>query len=279
MISEKEVGVVAKQNRTRTFKVGGVPAGQAYDEFDAVVRIPKGERLADSRKTDGWSRGFTPKSSDKGPEHVEIRLKGEVDSPEPEVVYVTEYLETPRREPTASQQAAADFLSRFIEDLYEALKPVVAHWIRTRAVPAVKAKCDEFRQKRQDRKATKMLRADASEPAVLDEATSQHVATAPSEPTIAVTSEQFQELFMTWLGREDAQQALWQAIANAKIEDGDAAILAWQRSLDELSPPQRTERVGEILSSNPAILEGLGRLLTAGCPVEVTESVPQRAEA
>lgn len=80
--------------------------------------------------------------------HVEIRLKDETDAQldrEPDVVYVAEYMEPPRRELTASEQAAADFLSRVFEDLYEALRPVVAHWFRTRVVPAVKAKRDEFR--------------------------------------------------------------------------------------------------------------------------------------
>ncbi len=37
--------------------------GVEYDERDAVVRIPKGGRLADSRKTDGWSRGYTPSTA------------------------------------------------------------------------------------------------------------------------------------------------------------------------------------------------------------------------
>lgn len=256
-------------------------ADEDYIEVDAVVRVPKGERLADSRKTEGWHRGFTPKSADKGPEHVEIRLKDGADEQldqEPEVVYVTEYVEAPRRELTPSEQAAADFLSRVLEDLYEALKPVVVRWLRTRAIPAMKAKRAELRQKRQDRKAAKALRANPSEPAEHDEATAQHVDTVPAESTITVTSEQFQDLFMTWLGREDAQQALWEAIANARIEDGDAATIAWQRNLAELSPQERTERVGEILSSNPAILQGLGRLLT-GAPLPVTESAPRRAEA
>ena len=255
-------------------------ADEEYDEVDAVVRIPKGERLADSRKTEGWSRGFTPKSTDKGPEHVEIRLKDVADAqldPEPEVVYVIECVEAPQRELTASQQATADFVSRVLEDLYEALKPVVAHWFRTRAVPAMRAKRAELRQKRQDRKAMKALRPNASEEAENDESTSQ-VATVPGEPVITVTSEQFQDLFMTWLGREDAQQALWEAIANAHIEDGDVATIAWQRNLAELSPQERTERVGEILSSNPTLLQGLGRLLTEG-PLPVTESAPRRAEA
>lgn len=256
-------------------------ADDEYDEVDAVVRIPKGERLADSRKTEGWSRGFTPKSSDKGPEHVEIRLKDAADADldqEPEVIYVPEYVESPQRELTPSQQATADFLSRITEDLYEALKPVVAHWFRARVVPAVKIKRKELKQKRQDRKAEKALRSNASESVEEQEATSQEVAAVSSQPTITVTSGQFQDLFMTWLAREDAQQMLWQAIANAQIEDGDAATLAWQQSLAELSPRERSERVGESLSSNPAILEGLGRLLTASLPLEAAEADAQRAD-
>ena len=56
---------------------------------------------------------------------------------------------------------------------------------------------------------------------------------------------------MTWLAREDAQQMLWQAIASAHIEDGDAATLAWQRNLAELSPQERSERVGRSSPATP----------------------------
>lgn len=256
-------------------------ADEDYDEVDAVVRIPRGERLADSRKTEGWSRGFTPKSTDKGPGHVEIRLKDADDAEldqEPEVVFVTEYVESPRRELTPSEQAAADLLNRVLEDLYEVLKPVVADWFRTRVLPALKAKREELRQKRQERKAAKALRAKAPERAAQGDPTSQEVASVPTQPTITVTSDQFQELFMTWLAREDAQHMLWQAIAGAHIEDGDAATLAWQQDLAELSPQERSERVAEILSSNPAILEGLGRLLAASVPIERVEPRRQRTE-
>lgn len=259
----------------------GYVADEEYDEVDALVRIPKGERLADSRKTEGWSRGFTPKSADKGPGHVEIRLKdtaaADLDQ-EPEVVYVTEYAESPRRELTPSEQATADLLNRVIEDLYEVLKPVVADWVRVRVVPALKAKREALRQKRQERKATQALRADASESGEQDAAIPQKVALVPSQPTITVTNEQFQELFMTWLVREDAQQMLWQAIASAHIEDGDAATLAWQQDLAELSPQERSERVAEILSSSPAILQGLGRLLAASLPLDAAEPAPPRTE-
>src|SRR4051794_22796877 len=70
--------------------------------------MPKGERLADSKKTGGWSRGFTPKSSDKGPEYVEIRLKDEDEEwqpePEPQVVYIYNDPLPPARVKTREQE-------------------------------------------------------------------------------------------------------------------------------------------------------------------------------
>jgi hypothetical protein len=261
--------------------------GEEYDEVEAVVRIPKGVRLADSRKTEGWSRGFTPKSTDKGPEHVEIRLKDEGDSQavqEPEVIYVAEYAEASRPpERSMAEQVAVDFLNRVIEELIEAAKPHVAQWWKTRVIPAMRAKRDDFLLNRQARKAKKVRRAKATATTFIAEQTaeneaSQQVDTAPNDPKITMTSEQFQQLFMTWLAREDAQKALWRAIANAHIEDGDGAALAWRQGLNELSPQQRTERVKEILSANPSILEDLGRDLMDCGPLELGETIGRRGE-
>ena len=117
-----------------------------------------------------------------------------------------------------------------------------------------------------------------AEQAEEDEASSQQVATASNGPKITMTSEQFQQLFMTWLVREDAQQALWHAIANAHIKDGDGAALAWRQGFNELSPEQRTERVKEILSANPSILEDLGRHLMDCGPLELSETIGRRDE-
>lgn len=49
-------------------------ADDEYVEVEAVVRMPKGARLASSRSTDGYYRGFTARTSERGPEHVEIRF-------------------------------------------------------------------------------------------------------------------------------------------------------------------------------------------------------------
>lgn len=256
---------------------------EGYDEVEAVVRIPKGERLADSRKTEGWSRGFTPKSTARGPEHVEIRLKDEGVSQsvlKPEVIAMTEHVKAPRMpERSIAEQAIVDFLDRVIDELIEAAKPRVAHWWNTQAIPAMMAKRNDFLLKRQASKGRKALRAKATttqliaEPAVDDEASPQPVATAPDDPTITMTSEQYQQLFVTWLAREDSQQALWHAIANAHVKDGDAMALEWREGLNQLSPQQRTERVKEILSSKPSILEDLGRHLMEHGPLELEETI------
>jgi hypothetical protein len=97
-----------------------VAEDEEYIEVDAVVRMPKGERLADSRKTDGWSRGFTPNSAAKGPEHVEIRLKddgegaaSEATPADPQVIYVHEYIEPPRQK-TREQEELDELLQALV---------------------------------------------------------------------------------------------------------------------------------------------------------------------
>ncbi|MCX5034679.1 hypothetical protein [Streptomyces coelicoflavus] len=258
---------------------------QEYDEIDAVVRIPKGEYLADSRKSAGWKRGFTPKTSDKGPEHVEIRLKAEKESgstDKPEIVYVTEYAENQRPQLTPGQQAVADIAYQIIGDLVEIAKPRVAHWWHTRAAPVLVAKGEALVLKQQARRAQKKaLRAGSTTtpvavPGIEADAPSQNLATAPSDPKVTVTSQQFQQMFMTWLAREDAQQALWSLIVNAEVEDGGAATLAWQQELKELSPEQRTERVMEFLTTNPSILEEFARQLMGSMALGLSETTLRR---
>ncbi len=204
---------------------------------------------------------------------------------EPEVIYVTEYVDAPRPiERSVAEQALLDFLSRVADEVIEAAKPRIAHWWNTQVIPALRAKRDDLVLQRQARKAKKALRAKTSAtPLIADEgvedgASSQQVATAPGDPKIAMTSEQFQQLFMTWLAQEDAQQALWDAIANAHIKDGDATTLAWREGLNGLSAQQRTERVREVLSANPSILEDLGRHLMGRRPLELGEAIRRRDE-
>ena len=257
--------------------------GKEYDEVEAVVRIPKGQRLADSHETKGWSRGFTPKSSDKGPQHVELRLKDGAASPstrEPEVIYVTEDVETPRAsELTPAERAAAEILTEIINRLIEVAKPFVAEWWETRAIPAIVAKRDGIVQRRRAHRAENkaprtraVATTSAAQDAAEDDSSSQEVTVAEGTAS-TMTSEQFQRLFVTWLAREDAQRELWHAIVHADIQDDDAAMLEWRQRLKELTPDQRTARVNEFLSANPSILADLGRRFLESRSLEVSEPV------
>jgi hypothetical protein len=68
-------------------------------------------------------------------------------------------------------------------------------------------------------------------------------------------------------------------LANAHVEDGDPAVLAELEKLRELPPHQRSERVKEVLSANPSILEDLGRHLMERGPIELGEPVRRSEQA
>ena len=260
-----------------------------YIEVDAVVRMPKGERLADSKKTEGWSRGFTPNSTDKGPEHVEIRLRdqGEDDQsePEPQVVYIHEYIEPLRpQEPTWLEELAAELLHQVISELVEAAKPHVVHWRDTKVIPAVRAKCDDFVLKRQARRAKKANReantvALVPEPMRVEEAPAQEVATTLHDQEITMTSEQYQQLVLALLATDEVRDKLLHVLASAHVEDSDPAALTQLQELSELPTQRRAERVKEVLAGNPSILEDLWRHLMERRPIELREPVRRSEQA
>jgi hypothetical protein len=264
-----------------------------YIEVDAVVRMPKGERLADSKKTEGWNRGFTPNSADKGPEHVEIRLRDEGEGdrsepepePEPQVVYLHEYIGPQQPpEPTWVELLAAEVLHQAINVLVEAAKPHVIHWRDTKAIPAVKAKCDDFVLKLQARKAKKANReANAvtlvPEPMRVDEAPAQEVATTLHDPKITMTSDEYQQVVLALLATDEFRDKLLHVLASAHVEDSDPAARTQLQELSELPAQRRAERVTEVLAGNPSILEDIGRYLMERGPVELREPVRRIEQA
>jgi hypothetical protein len=256
-------------------------AEEDYIEVDAVVRMPKGERLADSKKTEGWSRGFTPNSPDKGPEHVEIRLRDEGEGVrsepelEPQVVHIHEYIGPQQSpEPTLVELLAAKVLHQAIDVLVEAAKPHVVHWRDTKAIPAVRAKCDDFVLKLQARKVKKANReantvALVPQPMRVNEAAAQEVATTLRDPKITMTSVEYQQVVLALLATDEFRDKLLHVLASAHVEDSDPAALTQLQELSELPTKRRAERVTELLAGNPSILEDLGRHLMERGPEEL----------
>ncbi|WP_165802586.1 hypothetical protein [Arthrobacter sp. Bz4] len=152
---------------------------QDYVEVDAVIRMPKGRRLADSKKTDGWSRGFTPNSADKGPEHVEIRLKPDVTSAEndttpvePQIIFIHENIDSPPQK-TREQEELEEILGLLITlgfvKATEWMQPRLQRIWRERVIPFFNFQRGQWRAHMPRRRAGKRVESDV--PTTASEAT------------------------------------------------------------------------------------------------------------
>lgn len=246
-----------------------------YDEFEAVVRVPKGERLADSKKTEGWSRGFTPKSADKGPEHVEIRLKDEEDdvesdptADEPQSSHTYDYGE-PQRQKTPEQEALEEELAQLLGALIMLGMLKAAEWAQPRMrrlwnerlIPFLNTPRRRWQERRAQRKVHEQSTAEAPETvshAMLVGETSK-ISNALEAYKANMSSSEARRHFTEALIAQRFADAKMRLLANARIEDDEMSELA--RAVQALTPKQVEVVLESILASNPTLLEGLGKLI------------------
>ena len=247
-------------------------ADEEYVEVDAVVRMPKGERLADSRKTEGWSRGFTPKSSDKGPEHVEIRLKDAGNQwqpePEPSVVYIYNDPLPPPPVKTREQEEFEELLRAAVAlailRAAEFAAPRIKRWWMGQALPFLAAKREGWQQRKARRKASKQ---DAGEgvstvihAAPIEEAGEGSDALATYEASM--TSDEARKHLAELLVAQHFVNEKKRLLANARIADG-AVPPELAGAVQALTPKQVENALESILASKPTLLVDLGQLLEA----------------
>ncbi|WP_449373247.1 hypothetical protein [Arthrobacter psychrolactophilus] len=241
-----------------------------YDEVEAFVRIPKGGRLADSKKTEGLFRGFTPNSADKGMEHVEIRLKDKSDgndSVEPEVVYFHDFGMRPRQktpEQEELEKLAGELIALGFVKAVEWAHPRLERLWADRVVPYLSRR----KLRRQDRNAQRKV--------------SRHVTAASSESVLRGTSSEGSnevtdalEVYEANMTSAEARRHFTEALiaqrfvdekmrllAEARIED-DAPPSELANAVKALTPKQVEIALISILRSNPAIMNDIGRLIAA----------------
>lgn len=249
-----------------------------YVEVDAVIRMPKGERLADSKKTEGWSRGFTPKSTNKGPEHVEIRLKNQDEGSangtgpaEPQYIFIDEGREPPR-EKTREQQEFEEMVGVLLwlglVKAAEWTQPRLQRIWNERVIPFFNAKSDQFSAKRdqlQERKAQRRADKQASE------APTTGVQTVPDEKKKRVsdalrayeanmTSAEARQHFAEALVAQHFANEKMRLLTSARIEDGGVP-LELATAVRALTPKQVENALDSILASKPTLLDDLGKFL------------------
>jgi hypothetical protein len=236
-----------------------------YIEVDAVVRMPKGERLAGSKKTEGWSRGFTLKSIGKGPEHVEIRLKGEADSPapdttpgEPPVIYVHDYIEPPPRQKTREQEELEEKLRLLVQlGLIRAAQwaqPRLRRLWSERVVPYIHAKREQWQERKVQRPADRQ--AVAATP--VEE--SNEVSDAFRTYRANMTSDEARQHLVELLIAQHFVREKTRLLADAVIHDG-AMRPELASAVHALAPKHVEEALDSILASKPTLLDDLRALI------------------
>lgn len=243
-----------------------------YAEVDAVVRIPRGKRLADSKKTEGWSRGFTPKSTERGPEHVEIRIKNpressdaDLTSPEPEMIYFTEFVEQPRQKTQEEEELeellglvvllglikAAEWAQPRIRRLWS--ERFIPYWVLKRA------KWSEWKSRRRLENETN---ANVPPAVVLNSAARDldETGTALESYEANMTSaEARQHLAEALIAQHFANEKM-RLLASAKIADANLPPVLTS-AVQELTPAQVAQALEAMLASRPALIGDLEQLL------------------
>ena len=231
-------------------------ADSEYDEVDAVVRVPKGKNLAGSKKTPGWSRGFTPKSSETGPEHVEIRIKDKEPSCDaaPEVIYVYDDAMQIHQQEDVDRVSQALAFAQLVADV----APPVIRWWNEQALPSLRVRQEERRERRERREASTptvgQVRA-TSEAAEVGGAVETYVAAMDG----AEARRHLAELLIAKRFVDEKQHLL----ATVRITES-VGPQQLGRAVDGLTPAQVEDALGAILASDPALLDDMRRLEEAG---------------
>lgn len=251
---------------------GPVVADDDYIEVDAVIRMRKGERLANSKKTEGWSRGFTPKSTDRGPEHVEIRIKDSDESsdesetlPEPEIIYVQEYVEQPRQR-TQEEEELDELLGLLVLlgliKAAEWAQPRLKTFWNERVIPYWTLKRATWLERKKRRKLDNDTNAKVHPAVVLHEPASDlgEVDTALEAYEANMTSaEARQHLAEALIAQHFANEKM-RLLASAKIADGTQPP-ELTSAVRNLTPGQVSQALEAMLASQPALIGDLEQLL------------------
>ena len=236
-----------------------------YVEVPAFVRMPKDAQLAGSRKTEGYFRGFTPKSSEKGPEHVEIRLTSQEDvsSYEPDDTETVYAHEPPQRiEWTPEEiQAAAENIAWALAKVVGAVRwaqPRVQRLVDERMAPALRAQLEHLRGWKLKRDAADRPTASATAAGMEilpAEEASKAVSDKQGSERIRMSSDEARAHLVALLMAEELAERVRTLLASALISDDVPPEIT--TAVRELTPEQMAKALGSALAAEPNLLHDL----------------------
>ena len=220
------------------------------------------------------TRLFTPKSTDKGPEHVEIRLKTNGESAEsdttpaePQVIFIHEYIDPPPQK-TREQEELEEILGLLIMlgfvKATEWAQPRLLRLWNERVIPFFNDKRGQWQELKARRKAGKHVASDVptavAQAMPVDE--TNEVRDALDAYEANMTSAEARQHFAEALIAQHFANEKMRLLANARIEDGGLpSELA--SAVQALTPTQVANALDSLLTSKPTLLDDLGKFLQA----------------
>ncbi|CAL9466081.1 hypothetical protein SUDANB21_04181 [Streptomyces sp. enrichment culture] len=231
-----------------------------YDEYEAVIRVPKGADLSQSRKTAGARRGLTRDPQTKKLGHAEIFLKDENEadlSTEPPPIFI--HVGGDRPEPQPKERVEVENVLNALVALHEIIKaadkaaPYLKRWWSEQALPFMKST-----RKRFMRTGKAAVQAAQDESAALIESTpaetSQEVIAALEKYRASMSSAEAQQLFTAALISRLLSEEQMRVLRNAQMEDENGSLDL--RVLGTLTPQQVDDSIKLILETSPSLLDG-----------------------
>lgn len=223
-----------------------------YEEVEAIIRKPKDKKLATSSKDPDWFVGYTPKTSEKGPEHVQIKFK---DAGEPSSNIANGDMDDLQPKNSAEQEAADD-IAKFLVALaivaaLEAGKPFLQRLLHEKLIPLY--------SRAKNARAARRAKRVKSQPAV----------SSGSDSGSTV------ELIGLTMNSEEARAHLAQAIIAQNFANEKMRLLAAARvegqdidrkvleGLQQMNSLEAEKALKSMLETRPTILSDLGSMRTA----------------
>ncbi|MFJ3715168.1 hypothetical protein [Streptomyces sp. NPDC090057] len=243
-----------------------------YDEYDAVIRVPKGADLAKSRKTAGAHRGLARDPDTKKLSNAEIFLKDESEADSPAGAQSVLFGEANGTVPNSRARDRLDpeewaELLVFLAEVTVKAAPHVRKWLSHQALPFLKSTRNRIsRTRKAESQAAPTESTTLIEPAATEP--SQEVISAPNEQRASMSSAEAQERFIAALMAralsENAKlfsEEQMRVLLNARIEDEKGPVDP-KSVMETLTPEQVEERISLILEANPVLLDELKKILT-----------------
>ncbi|MFE9332991.1 hypothetical protein [Streptomyces sp. NPDC006925] len=230
-----------------------------YDEYEAIVRVRKGTRLARSRKTEGARRGMTRDPDTNQVGQAEIFLKE--NDPDPVAAYPQGWLDSGRHESEARAQERrenAEFVAEVLVQIgfriAEKAAPHVRKWWYEQALPAAKAKWNgqalpsvKAKWSSVARSRTRHRRAEVAEDL-------QEVVTVSGDQWTTMSGAEARKRFTAALMARIYSDEQLRLVRNARVvdegEDGPVELGA----PEDLTPQRIGEHVALMLEANPSLL-------------------------